>query len=219
MRMKRREPLLLNHWMDEVKYYGTLGGLALMAPLTLGAMLWLLPSADAQANNWEVDGAHGTLYIHGALTESACRLEMTSVRQDIALGEIGTGHLRAVGAQGTPVHFELRLEDCLRSPSGSRDARTGSRNWSRDQPAVSVSFKGVRDDDNPQLLKARGVSGLGLRLEDGLGRDVRLGDRGAALLLMPGKNTLRYTVTPERTPASLESGSYQALVDFHLSYD
>ncbi|CAI0837540.1 PAP fimbrial minor pilin protein precursor [Serratia quinivorans] len=202
-----------------LKYYATLGGLALMVPLTLGMMLWLLPGAQATVDNGDVEGANGTLYVHGALTESACRLDMTSARQDVALGEMGTGRLQTIGARGEPVRVELRLADCLRSPAGSRDTRTGGLTWANNQPAVTVSFNATRDADNPQLVKAQGVSGLGLRLENGQGEDVRLGSRGKPLLLTPGQNTLSYTVTPERTPAPLMAGSYRAVVDFHLSYD
>lgn len=205
-------------WAYDLRYYATLGALAMMAPITLGAVMLLLPSANA-VDNWDVDGANGSLYVHGALTESACRLEMESARQDIALGEVGTGRLQAVGAQGEPVRFELRLKDCLRSPAGSRDVRTGGLTWADNQPAVTVTFRATRDADNPQLVKAQGVSGLGLRVRDERGRDVRLGSRGEPLLLTPGKNTLGYTVTPERTPAGLMAGSYRALMDFHLSYD
>ncbi|MEL5629029.1 fimbrial protein [Serratia nevei] len=203
----------------ELKYYGALIGLVLMAPITLGVVVWLLPPAQAAVDNWDVEGANGTLYVHGALTESACRLEMTSAHQDISLGETGSGRLRTVGARGEPIRFELRLEDCLHSPAGSRDVRTGSLTWADNQPAVTVSFRATRDADNPQLVKAQGVSGLGLRLENTQGEDVRLGSRGKPLLLTPGQNTLSYTITPERTPAALIVGSYQAVVDFHLSYD
>ncbi|MCS1373844.1 fimbrial protein [Serratia marcescens] len=203
----------------ELKYYGALIGLALMAPITLGAVLWLLPPAQAAVDNWDVEGANGTLYVHGALTESACRLEMTSAHQDVTLGETGAGRLRTIGARGEPVRFELRLEDCLRIPAGSRDVRTGGLTWADNQPAVTVSFRAMRDADNPQLVKAQGVSGLGLRLENAQGEDVRLGSRGKPLLLTPGQNTLSYTITPERTPAALIAGSYRAVVDFHLSYD
>ncbi len=203
----------------ELKYYATLGGLSLMVPLTLGVALWLLPEAQATVDNWDVEGANGTLYVHGALTESACRLEMTSARQDIALGETGTGQLQTPGARGTAVRFELRLEDCLRSSAGSRDVRTGGLTWASNQPAVTVSFSAVRDADNPQLAKAQGVSGLGLRLTTGNGEDVRLGSRGKPLLLTPGQNALTYRVVAERTPAELVAGRYRAVVDFHLSYD
>ncbi|HCU0429596.1 TPA: type 1 fimbrial protein [Serratia marcescens] len=203
---------------SDARYYLTLGGLALMVPLTLGAMLWLLPSVKA-VDNWEVEGSNGTLYVHGALTESACRLEMESARQDVALGEVSTGRLQTIGSRGTPVAVRLRLRDCLRYPTVSRDVRTGGRAWSVNQPAVTVSFNAPRDADNPQLVKAQGVNGLGLRMETPHGEDVRLGSRGKPLLLTPGQNTLTYTVTPERTAADLMAGSYRAVVDFHLSYD
>ncbi|CAI1508290.1 fimbrial protein [Serratia ficaria] len=186
--------------------------------LVAGMLLCLLPPAQA-VDNWQVEGAHGRLYVHGALTESACRLAMNSARQDVALGETGTGRLRSPGAQGHPVYVELRLEDCLPGQAAVRDERTGGLTRAAGQPAVSVSFQATRDADNPALVKAQGVSGLGLRLEDENGQDVRLGERGKPLSLTPGQNTLRYIVTPERTPADLVAGSYRAVVDFHLSYD
>ncbi|BEM30915.1 type-1 fimbrial protein [Serratia marcescens] len=201
-------------------YYGALGGLALMAPLTLGAMLWLIPEALGRtADNWYTDSTNGVLQVRGALTESACRLEMGSARQDINLGEIGTGRLQNVGDRGTPIAFELRLQDCLQSRIGSRDIRTGALSWAANQPAVTVTFKAVQDADNPQLVKTYGVTGVGLRLADARGKNVHLGSRGEPLLLLPGHNALSYTVMPERTAASLSSGAYGATVDFSLSYD
>jgi len=214
---KHREPAF---WLGDLRYYGTLGALALMVPVTLSAMLWLLPAAQGQvADNWYTDGANGTLYVQGALTESACRLEMSSARQDIWLGETGTASLEALGAQGTPVAFELRLKDCLRTPASQRDSRTGALTWANNQPAVTVSFRAPADMDSPQLVKAQGVSGLGLRLTDPKGRDVRLGSRGEPLLLTPGQSSLTYRVTPERTKAPLVAGAYRAAVDFQLNYD
>lgn len=205
-------------WLSELRYYGTLGALAMTVPLTLGTVLMLLPPSHA-ADNWDVDGANGTLYVHGALTESACRLEMSSARQDIWLGETGTASLEALGAQGTPVAFELRLKDCLRTPASLRDSRTGTLTWAPNQPAVSVSFRAPADMDSPQLVKVQGVSGLGLRLMDSRGKDVRLGSRGEPLFLTPGQSSLTYTVTPERTSAPMVAGAYRAAVDFQLNYD
>ncbi|MGP3070586.1 fimbrial protein [Serratia nevei] len=129
-------------WRSELGYYGVLGGLALMLPLSLTTLLWLMPTSYA-ADNWEVEGANGTLYMWGALT----------------------------------------------------------------------------DVDNPQLVKARGVSGLGLRLRDEQGRDMHFGARGQPQWLTPGQNALRYTVVPERTAAPLSAGAYRAIVDFKLSYE
>ncbi|AUO01830.1 type 1 fimbrial protein [Serratia marcescens] len=202
----------------ELRYYAVLGGLALMAPLSLTALLWLLPTANA-VDNWQVDGAGGVLEIRGAMTESACRLEMDSLRQEIWLGEVATGRLEQPGARGTPVAFELRLRDCLRGSAASRDERTGARSWAADQPAVRVSFRAPADADNPQLVKAQGVSGMGLRLLGAQGEDIRLGSRGKPLWLTPGSNVLNYSVMAERTGAPLWVGSFDAVVDFSLNYD
>lgn len=184
----------------------------------IGAIVMLTPFAKA-VDNWNVEGANGVLHVRGELTESACRLDMQSVRQDVWLGRIGTGRLRRVGDRGTPVAVRLTLRDCLRSASRNRDARTGNLLWSASQPAVSVSFVAPADADNPQLVSVRGVSGLALRLTDEAQRDVHLGSRGAPLLLTPGQNELTYTVTPERTGAFLQPGAYWAQVDFRLDYD
>lgn len=191
---------------------------ALMVPLVIVSVLALLPGAQA-ADNGSVDGAHGVLRVHGALTESACRLDMASAYQDVWLGETGTARLVQVGAQGTPVAVQLRLRDCLRSPANNRDERNNSLLWSTHQPAVSLSFSGPADVDNAQLVKVRGASGLALRMNDTLGRDIRLGSRGAPLMLAVGQDTLDYIITPERTRAPLQAGAYSAQLNFKLSYE
>lgn len=216
--MKRKQKKDAQIFRSEWRYYTSMGGLALMVPLSLGAMAMLLPTAGA-ADNGQVEGANGVLLVYGALTESACRLEMTSARQDIWLGDTGTGRLQQTGDRGLPVAVELRLRDCLHSSTSQRDERTGALSWAHNQPTVAVSFSAPSDKDNPQLVKAQGVSGLGLRLQDFRGHDVRLGSRGEPLLLTPGQNALTYTVTPERTAAPLMAGAYRAAVDFRLSYD
>lgn len=184
----------------------------------LWMMIRLMPSAIA-ADNWQVEGANGVLHVRGELTEGACRLEMTSAYQAVWLGNTSTAQLATVGARGMPVNLQLHLRDCLRGPAASRDQHTGNLLWSAYQPAVSVSFIAPADADNPELVKVRGASGLGLRMTDERGRDIRLGSRGAPLALAVGQNALNYTITPERTRAPLLPGTYAAVVDFQLSYD
>lgn len=191
---------------------------ALMVPLSLMVMLWLLPPAQA-ADNGQVDGAHGVLHVHGALTESACRLEMASAYQAVSLGNTATAQLAQAGDRGVPVNVRLLLRDCLRTPSNNRDEHNGNREWSTQQPAVSVSFIAPADADNPALVKVRGAAGLALRITDERGKDVRLGSRGAPLALAVGQQALNYTVAPERTRVPLVPGAYAAVVDFQLSYD
>ncbi|MGP0882528.1 MULTISPECIES: fimbrial protein [Serratia] len=191
---------------------------ALMVPLCLTVMLWLLPPVQA-ADNWQVDGAHGVLHVRGELTESACRLEMDSAYQAVSLGNTATAQLAQAGDRGVPVNVQLHLRDCLRTASNNRDTRIGNLVWSAQQPAVSVSFIAPADADNPALVKVRGAAGLALRITDARGKDVRLGSRGAPLALAVGQQALNYTVTPERTRAPLVPGAYAAVVDFQLSYD
>ncbi|ROR60338.1 UNVERIFIED_ORG: type 1 fimbria pilin [Providencia alcalifaciens] len=176
-------------------------------------------TAKATVDNWEVEGANGSLYIYGTMTESACRLDMVSAYQDIKMKDIRTGQFPAIGSKGESIVFNLRLTDCLNSSANNRDYRTGTLIWANNQPAVRVSFRANRDVDNPQLVKAQGISGIGLRIETIDGVDIRLGNKGRPLLLNPGQNTLSYRVTPERTSAILVPGSYQAIVNFNLSYD
>ncbi|MBF8219169.1 fimbrial protein [Serratia ureilytica] len=202
------------------QYYLTLAALVVMIPLSTVTALWLLPEARGQTPDGHyADGSSGVLYVRGALTESACRLEMASARQEIRLGDVATGRLQQMGDRGTPVTFRLQLQDCLRSPVGGRDYRTGALAWAPQQPAVTVSFSAPADADNPQLVRVNGAGGLGLRLLDAAGQDVRLGSRGRPLLLTPGQNSLNYTVAAERTAALLTPGAYRATVDFRLSYD
>lgn len=171
------------------------------------------------ADDRGMDGANGVLQVHGALSESACRLEMASAWQEINLGTTATGRLREVGDRGTPVTVELKLQDCISGPARTLDERSGNLRWSPGQPAVTVRFIAPADINNPELLQVKGAGGLALRVTDKLGRDIRLGSRGASLLLTPGNNLLTYTITPERTRAPLQAGSYQAHVNFGMLYE
>lgn len=86
---------------------------------------------------------------------------MASARQDIRLGDTGTGSLLQTGDRGRAVTFELRLRDCLHASSSQRDERTGALIWAPNQPAVTVSFSAPADNDAPQLAKAQGFPGSG----------------------------------------------------------
>ena len=179
----------------------------------------LLMAGSLNAADEPVDGNDGLLHVRGALTESACRLAMDSAWQDVDMGTTATGALKKPGDQGTPVRVAIRLEDCLPSPTSVRDAWNGDLLWSQDQPSVTVSFVAPGELFNPGLVRVTGASGLALRLTDKLQRPVRLNGEGHPLLLEPGGNTLFYYIAPERTPAPLVAGAWQALIHFRLNYD
>lgn len=166
-----------------------------------------------------VDGLHGELHVHGTLTESACRLDMTSAWQVIDMGNTATGQLPDTGAAGRSVPVTFRLQDCLAVPSRARDTHTGNLLWSSDMPSVTIRFTAPADADNPSLVAVHGVSGLALKMRDPQGRDVRINGRGAPLLLVPGNNELRYTLTPVRTAALLRAGMWSGRITLGLAYD
>lgn len=171
-----------------------------------------------KVDNWDVDGANGTLYVHGALTESACRLAMSSAYQTVELGSVGTGQLQQEGLMGTPVAVQLRLEDCLSGESRSRN-QSGNLLWSPDMPAMKIRFLAPADNQNSQLVAVTGAKGLGLQLSDASRYPITLGEFSAPQLVSPGKNQLTYYVTPVRTTAGLNAGAYYALIRFQVSYD
>lgn len=171
-----------------------------------------------KVDNWDVDGAHGTLQVHGALTESACRLAMRSAWQTVDLGTMGTGLLSRIGQQGKPVAFQLTLEDCLSGESRNYD-KLGDILWSPDMPAMKIRFLAPADNWAPELVKVTGAQGFGLSLSDAKRHPIALGEFSQPQLMSPGRNELTYYITPVRTLSGLSAGAYQAQIQFQLSYD
>lgn len=171
-----------------------------------------------KVDSWDVDGSHGTLYVHGALTESACRLAMSSAYQTINLGTVGTGQLQHVGQTGNPVAIQLRLEDCLSGESRSRTAQ-GNLLWSQQMPSMKIRFLAPIDTQDPRLASVIGVQGIGLQLSDATRSPINLGEYSTPQLVSPGQNQLTYYVTPVRTSDQLNAGAYQALIRFQVSYE
>lgn len=171
-----------------------------------------------QVDNWDVDGANGTLYVHGALTESACRLAMSSAYQTVELGTLGTGQLQKEGQTGTPVAVQLRLEDCLSGESRNHN-KLGNLLWSPDMPAMKIRFLALADNQNPQLAAVTGTKGIALQLSNASYHPIALGQYSTPELVSPGQNQLTYYITPIRTTAELNSGAYQAIIRFQVSYD
>lgn len=188
------------------------------AALILIQALAMSPGASA-TDNWDVDGEHGELHVDGLLIEGACYLDMTSEFQQVALGTIPSSLLAKAGDEGSPVRFQLKLRGCSRSGGSQADRYTGTNTWDAIQPVVTISFNGVSDSLLPGLFKTSGASGLGLKITDPQGRQIRPGERGEPLIITPGDNLLNYQVTPVRTPATLIAGTFSALARFEVSYD
>ncbi|ATM75319.1 fimbrial protein [Serratia fonticola] len=192
-------------------YWQAAVGLILLSPLAQATEL-------GKVDNWDVDGAHGVLQVQGALTESACRLDMSSAWQTVDLGNVGTGKLQQVGKQGTPVAVQLRLKDCLSGESRNSD-QLGNLLWSPDMPAMKIRFLAPAAAENPQLMAVSGAKGLGLLISDRHKVAITPGVYSAPTLVTPGQSQLTYYITPVRTSAGLDAGAYRAQIQFQLSYD
>lgn len=179
----------------------------------------LLSGRCLAANDWNVDGENGYLNLSGTVFEGACTLDMTSVHQDVSLGDINRQTLGQPGARGMPVYFTIKLRRCARTGGNETDLYSETSTEDEVRPVVTLNFTGVADPDRPELLSAAGVSGLGLLLSDSEGRVVRPGMRGEPQILQTGDNILTYSVTPVRTSRPLSDGDFMVVTSFEVSYD
>lgn len=179
----------------------------------------MLPQRVFAIDDWNVDGEHGELHVHGLLLEGACQLNMSSAWQQVSLGSLARTTLAKPGDLGRGISFQIKLCRCSRSGGEQTDQYLDNRIQDAIQPVVTLSFMGVSDPDKPSLLKVIGVRGLGLALSTPLNRRIILGQRGEPLMLTPGDNILTFTVTPVRTIAPLTTGNFRAVAGFEVSYD
>ncbi|HEM6845020.1 TPA: type 1 fimbrial protein [Providencia rettgeri] len=171
-----------------------------------------------KVGNWDVDGANGVLKVRGVLTESACRLATQSAFQTVDLGTNSSSAFKFLGHKGTPVPFNIQLEDCLRSESRNHDQQ-GNITWSSDMPAVRIRFLAVSDNTDSKLIKVNGAEGIALELNDENFKKIKPGVFTRPKLLSMGNNKLTYYITPVRINSHFNAGNYQANIRFQLVYD
>ena len=166
-----------------------------MRPCSIMAWVSLALSAQVQAVDEEPAMTFdGMLDIRGSLHHAPSILEMSSAYQTVDLGNVPRSYLQRPGDMAPPVAFQLRFMECRRIAGGLPDARTSTLVWSPYEPVLSVAFVAPADPDNPTLVQVNGVTGMGLRLTDERGRDVRLGAWGAPLFLTHGSDTVTWHV-------------------------
>lgn len=196
--------------------------------ILLGSTFACAFSSSAQDNNsrlyrsvdnWDVDGANGTLYVSGSLTESPCRLAMTSASQSVDLGNTETADLKSVGDKGQAIPFQIELRDCIETASSLKNVQTGQVAWSADQPAVKIRFTAPTVPFMPQFARVNGVEGLGLEIVEKSGKGLPLDLQSNPVLLPPGQEVLTYYVRPVRTGNILSPGAYSALISFEMIYE
>lgn len=168
-------------------------------------------------DNWNVDGQHGVVYVKGSLTESPCRLAMTSSYQMVEMGNIDTGTLQHDG-KGSPIPFQIELEDCLETATRLENVQSGMTAWSSTQPAVKIRFVAPTVPFYTDFARVMGAQGLGLAVTTPSGALLPMGKNSEPQLLPSGQSQLTYYVTPVRT-GQLVPGAYSALIAFEMLYE
>lgn len=168
-------------------------------------------------DNWNVDGQHGVVYVKGSLTESPCRLAMTSSYQIVEMGNIDTGTLQRSG-KGSPIPFQIELEDCLETATQLKNVQSGMTAWSSSQPAVKIRFVAPTVPFYTDFARVVGAQGLGLAVTTPNGALLPMGKNSEPQLLPSGQSQLTYYVTPVRT-GQLVPGVYSALIAFEMLYE
>ncbi|EOI5776799.1 fimbrial protein [Cronobacter malonaticus] len=160
----------------------------------------------------------GELYVHGALRENTCRLEMDSAWQDVDLGDTARAAVSLIGKQAKPVTVTLYLRDCPQIQTRSANITPLTHTRSSQQPGYQARFVAPTDAFNPDLIQVTGASGIGLRLKDSRGQTVKMAQQGDTVLLNPGQDSVTYTLQAERTAATFVPGPYHALIQFSMMY-
>lgn len=191
--------------------------------VVLSAIVSVPSLADNNGNlyrpvdNWNVGGQHGVVYVKGSLTESPCRLAMTSSYQMVEMGNIDTGTLQHDG-KGSPIPFQIELEDCLETATRLENVQSGMTAWSSTQPAVKIRFVAPTVPFYTDFARVMGAQGLGLAVTTPSGALLPMGKNSEPQLLPSGQSQLTYYVTPVRT-GQLVPGAYSALIAFEMLYE
>lgn len=179
----------------------------------LSAMFFQLSPSHA-----EVAGNVGKVRVYGALVESPCRLEMSSLDQSIDLGNIQTADLKFIGDQAKATPFEIQLEDCIPTYTNIKNFRTDTDTWSTYQPGFKIRFLAQSAKGFPNLVSVSGAKGIGLQISEQDGTPIDLGIDSKPLLITPPQEIFRYWITPTRI-ADLDPNAFQSIISFELIYE
>lgn len=153
------------------------------------------------------DQGHGKTTMTGSIisTQSACSMSPESVDQTIDLGQVADTVLLVGNGSGksTPRPFSINLEKC---------EVTGSH-------SVNVTFVGMEGKDG-RLGITGTASGASIAFVDGSGEVIKLGEPSKSFALQNGNNTLSFSayLQGDGIPGNIQSGEYQTVADFTLSY-
>lgn len=152
-----------------------------------------------------IDG--GMVHLRGALTEAACSVSIENIHQVVDMGQFRSNQFGDLGSFASPVEFNIRLTECSTAVSNT----------------VGVTFFGVTDGKDPQVLKAgegeNAATGVGLALFDDNGDIIppntppRVG-----MALHENENILRFMARYRATARQVVAGNADVSTWFALTY-
>lgn len=174
--------------------------------------------AIEQRLNEQTNGHTGLLYVQGTLTEGTCRMSMESDWQEVDLGNTVLADIKTYGQTGHSTSIKIFLEDCPGQITNVTNSATLTQTRVAGGTIYQARFIAVADETNPNLIKVKGASGIGLQLRDDQGREVKLSQRGYPILLAPGQNEVTFSLQPVRTRSEFVAGAYHAIINFSMIY-
>ncbi|WP_017891205.1 fimbrial protein [Serratia sp. S4] len=170
--------------------------------------LLIIAGGTAMAGNRHhviIDG--GRVHLRGVLTAAACSVSTESANQVIDMGPLSSNQFGDLGSYAPPIEFIIRLTECSTAVSNT----------------VGITFFGVTDGKDPQVLKAgegeNAASGVGLALFDYKG-DIILPNTAPLSWanLHEGENILRFMARYRATSRQVVGGNADASTWFALTY-
>ncbi|HAY4528357.1 TPA: S-fimbrial adhesin major pilin SfaA-II [Escherichia coli] len=173
--------------------------MAVFSALTLGI------ATSASAAPATVNG--GTVHFKGEVVNAACAVNMNSVDQTVLLGQVRTKKLANLDDVSGPVGFNIQLDECDSTTSGS----------------VKILFSGtpVAGKNNALAIQSSAsgaATNVGIQILDSSGNPVTLNsDQSAVYTLTDGTNNIpfqaRYIATGQST-----AGTANADATFKVQY-
>lgn len=169
--------------------------------------MFLFPPLALAGNHWNVTVAGGSMRFQGVIIAESCRVEAGDQQMTVNMGQISSNRFHSAGEDANPVPFDIHLQDCSTAVSQH----------------VGVSFRGVADGKNPDVLsvgEGPGIAtGVGIALFDKEDQLIPLNSPpGAWRRLYTGPTTLHFVAKYRATGNQVTGGAANAQVWFSLTY-
>jgi type 1 fimbria pilin len=151
---------------------------------------------------------HGQVNISGNILSNSCAVSVGDINKTVNLGGVASKQFTGVGTSGGPYPFNITLEDCGPKASG-----------------VAITFSGVADSANNQLLATDNIAGAAT------GVAIGILDYASKALIPINTASPIYTLTPNQTSAvlhfyarytavadSVTAGTANATATFQMNY-